>query len=106
VPGRLSFDPPISLEKIRSEIIRKELDISEIQDVRSKHKHNWINHLERTDIITLPKQTLNYKPRRRRDCGRPRKRWQRVDAGTVQNTYSMDDDYDDDDDDEHINELL
>ena len=35
------------LDKIRSEVIRKELEISEIQDVRSKHKQNWISK-ERT----------------------------------------------------------
>jgi len=34
------------LDKIRSEVIRKELEISGIQDVRSKHKQYWINHLE------------------------------------------------------------
>ena len=28
------------LDKIRSEVIRKELEISGIQDVRSKHKQN------------------------------------------------------------------
>ena len=33
------------LDKIRSEVIIKELAISGIQDVRSKHKQNWINHL-------------------------------------------------------------
>ena len=30
---------------MRSEVIRKELEISGIQDVRSEHKQNWINHL-------------------------------------------------------------
>ena len=69
------------LDKIRSEVIRKEL-ISGIQGVRSKHKQNWINHLERMDNTRLPKHALDYKPRGRRDRGRPRKRWQRVDAGT------------------------
>ena len=34
-------------DKIRIEVIRKELEISGIQDVRSKHKQNWNNHLER-----------------------------------------------------------
>jgi len=29
--------------------------------VRSKHKQNWINLLERTDNTRLPKHTLNYK---------------------------------------------
>jgi len=52
----------------------------------SKHKQNWINHLERMDNTRLPKNDLNYKPRGRRDRGRPRKRWQSVDAGTCQST--------------------
>ena len=74
------------LDKIRSEVIRKELEIFGIQDVRSKHKQNRINHLERMDNTRLPKHALNYKPRERRDCGRPRKRCQRVDARTGQST--------------------
>ena len=32
------------LDKIRSEIIRKELEIPGMQDVRTKYKQNWINH--------------------------------------------------------------
>jgi len=74
------------LDKIRREVIRKELEISGIQDVRLKYKQNWINHLERTDNTRPPKHALNYKPRGRRDRGRPRKRWQCVDAGTDQTT--------------------
>ena len=77
------------LDKIRSDVIRKELEISGMQDVKSKYKQNWINNLERTDNTRLPKHALNYKPRGRRDRGRPRKRWQRVDAGRGQATYSM-----------------
>jgi len=61
------------LDKIRSEVIRKELEISGIQDVKLKYKQNWINHLERMDNTSLPKHALNYKPRGRRDCGCPRK---------------------------------
>jgi len=74
------------LDKIRSQVIRKELEISGIQDVRSKHKQNWINDLERMDNTRLPKQALNYKPRGRKDRGRPRKQWQCIDAGTGQST--------------------
>jgi len=72
------------LDKIRNEVIRKELDISGIQDVRLKYKQNWINHLERKHNTRLPKHALNYKPRGRRCRGRPRKRWQYDDAGTIQ----------------------
>ena len=64
------------LDKIRSEIIRKELQIPGIQDVRTKYKQNSINHLQRMDNNRLPKHALNYKPRGRRDRGRPRKGWQ------------------------------
>ena len=74
------------LDKIRSEVIRKELEISRIQDVKLKYKQNWISHLERMENTRLPKHGLNYKPRGRRDRGRSRKRWQYVDAGTVQTT--------------------
>jgi hypothetical protein len=37
------------LDKIRSKIIGKELEISGIQEVRFKHKQNWINHIQRMD---------------------------------------------------------
>jgi len=74
------------LDKIRSEVIRQELEISEIKDARLKYEQKWINHLERMDNTRLPKYVLTYKPRGRRDRGRPRKRWQRVDAGTGQTT--------------------
>ena len=74
------------LDKIRREVIRKQLETSGIQDVRLKYKQNWINHLERMDNTRLPKHALNYKPRGRRDRGRSRKRWQCVAAGTGQTT--------------------
>jgi len=74
------------LDKIRREIIRNELEIPGIQDVRTKYKQNWIIHLERMDNYSILKQALNYKTPGRRDRGRPRKRWQRVDAGTSQTT--------------------
>ena len=67
-------------------LLRKELDIFGIQEVRSKHKQNWINHLERMDKTRLPKHALNYKTPGRRDRGRPRKRLQCVDTGRGQMT--------------------
>jgi hypothetical protein len=42
------------LDKIRSEVIKKELEISGVQGVKSKYKQNWINHLERMDSTRLP----------------------------------------------------
>jgi len=60
------------LDKIRREVIRKELEISGIQDVRLKYRQNWINQLERMDNTRLPKHAHNYKARGRRDRGRHR----------------------------------
>jgi hypothetical protein len=75
---------PAGIDKIRREVIRKELNISAIQDVKSKYKQNWFNHLESMDNTRLPKHALNYEPRGRRDRIHPRKRWQHVDARTGQ----------------------
>jgi len=72
------------LDKMRSKVIRKELEMCGIQDMRAKYKRNWINHLERMDNTRLLKHSLNYKPRGRREHGRPRKRWQCVNARTGQ----------------------
>ena len=36
------------LDKIRNEVIKK-LEIFGIQDVKSKYKQNWMNHLEKMD---------------------------------------------------------
>jgi hypothetical protein len=74
------------LDKVRKEVIRRELDISGIKDFRYKQEQNWIKHFERMDNTRLPKHVLNYKPRGRRDRGQPGKRWKRVDAGTGQRT--------------------
>ena len=84
------------LDKIRSEVIKEELEISGIQGVRLNYKQNWIKHLERMDNTRLLKHALNYKPRGRRDRGRPRKRWQCVEAGAGQTTLSMEEEDDDD----------
>jgi hypothetical protein len=62
-----------TLDKIRSEVIRKELGISGIQEVSIKRKQNWIYRLERMDNTRLPKHALIYQPRGRRDRGRIRK---------------------------------
>jgi hypothetical protein len=73
-------------DKIRSEIIVKEVEIYGIQEVSTTDKQNWINHLAKMDNTTLPKHALIYQPRGTRDRGRPGKRWPRVDARTGQTT--------------------
>jgi len=53
------------LDKIRSEIIRKELQIPGIQGVGTKYRQNWINHLESMDNNRLLKHALNYRMRQK-----------------------------------------
>jgi hypothetical protein len=38
-------------------------------------QEKWLQHVQRMDTNRLPKQALQYKPKGRRNIGRPRKRW-------------------------------
>jgi len=47
-------------------------------DYQNKHyniNQKWLKHVQRMDTNRLPKQALQYKPKGRRNIGRPRKRW-------------------------------
>ena len=37
---------------------------------------NWRKHIQRMDDNRLPKKILNYKPKERRNIGRPQTRWE------------------------------
>jgi len=45
------------LDTIRNEVIRKQLEVSGIQDVKFKYKQNLISHLERMDFRNTPSTT-------------------------------------------------
>ena len=47
----------------------------EYQNKQYNINQKWVQHAERTDTDRLPKQALQYKPKGRRNIGRPRKRW-------------------------------
>ena len=47
-------------------------------DYQNKHyniNQKWLQHVQRMDTNRLLKQALQYKPKGRRNIGRPRKRW-------------------------------
>jgi len=47
-------------------------------DYQNKHyniNQKWLQHVQRMDTNRLPKQALQYKPKGRRNIGRPGKRW-------------------------------
>jgi hypothetical protein len=35
----------------------------------------WLQHVQRMDTNRIPKQALQYKPKGRKNIGRPRKKW-------------------------------
>ena len=40
-----------------------------------QYQKRWLQHVKRMDTNRIPKQALQYQPKRRRNIGRPRKRW-------------------------------
>jgi hypothetical protein len=59
----------------RSECIREELQITDINSRIKYYQMKWLKNLERMEQNRIPKLLLNYKPRGRRDQGRPCRRW-------------------------------
>jgi hypothetical protein len=59
----------------RNEGIREELQIIDINLRIENYQIKWLQHLERMEQNRIPKLLLNYKPRGRRDQGRPCGRW-------------------------------
>jgi hypothetical protein len=44
------------------------------KEIKQYHE-KWLQHVQRIDTNRIPKQALQYKPKGRRNIGRPRKRW-------------------------------
>jgi 2-keto-3-deoxy-L-rhamnonate aldolase RhmA len=40
-----------------------------------QYQQKWLQHVQRMDTNRLPKQALHYRPKGRRNLGRPRRRW-------------------------------
>jgi hypothetical protein len=58
-----------------NEDIREELQIIHINSIIEGFQIKWLQHLERMEQNRIPKLLVNYKPRCRRDEGRPCRRW-------------------------------
>jgi hypothetical protein len=59
----------------RNEDVREELQITDINSIIKDYQIKWLQHLERMEQNRIPKLLLNFKPRGRRDRGRPCRRW-------------------------------
>ena len=63
------------LDKEKNQCIRQKMGVQNIVKEIKQYQKKWLKHVQRTDTNRLPKQALQYKPKGRRNIGRPRKRW-------------------------------
>ena len=63
------------LDKERNQCIREKTGTQIIVKEIKEYQEKWLQHVQRMDTNRLPKQALQYKPKGRRNIGRPRKRW-------------------------------
>ena len=63
------------LDKEKNQCIRGKTGAQNIVKEIKQYQKKWLQHVQRMDINRLPKQALQYQPKRRRNIGRLRKRW-------------------------------
>ena len=63
------------LDKEKNQCIRQKNGAQNIVKEIKQYQEKWLLHVQRMDTNRLPKQALQYKPKGRRNIGRPRKRW-------------------------------
>ena len=63
------------LDKEKNQTIREKLGVQNIAKEIKQYQQKWLQHVQRMDTNRIPKQALQYKPKGRRNIGRPRKRW-------------------------------
>jgi len=63
------------LDKEKNQCIREKAGAHTIVKEIKQYQEKWLQHVQRMDTNRTPKQALQYKPKGRRNIGRPRKRW-------------------------------
>jgi len=63
------------LYKEKNQCIRGKTGAQNIVKEIKQYQEKWLQQVQRMDINRLPKQALLYKPKGRKNVGRPRKRW-------------------------------
>jgi len=63
------------LDNEKNQCIRGETGAQNIVKEIKQYQEKWLQHVQRMDTNSLPKQALQYKPKGRRNVRRPRKRW-------------------------------
>jgi len=65
----------IKLGKEKNQSIRQKMGEQSIVKEIKEYQKKWLQHVQRMDTNRLPIQALQYKPKGRRNIGRPKKRW-------------------------------
>ena len=63
------------LDKEKNQCIREITGARSIVKEIKQYQKTWLQHVQRMDTNRLPKQAVQYRPKGRRNTGRPRKRW-------------------------------
>ena len=59
----------------RIDVLDKKTGAQDIVTEIKQYQKKWLQLVQRMDTNRLPKQALQYKPKGRRNIGRPRKKW-------------------------------
>ena len=62
-------------DKEKNQSIREKTEAQNIVKEIKQYQKKWLQHVQRMDTNRLQKQALQYKPKGRRNVGRPRNRW-------------------------------
>jgi len=63
------------LDKEKNQCIREKTEAQDTVKEIKRYREKWLQHVQRIDTNRITKQALQYKPKGRRNIGRPRKRW-------------------------------
>jgi hypothetical protein len=63
------------LDKEKNQCIREKTGALNIVQEIKEYQKKWLQHVQRMDTNRIPRQALRYRPERRRNVGRPKKRW-------------------------------
>ena len=63
------------LDKGKNQRIREETGAQNVVKEIKQYQKKWLQHVQRMDTNRIPKQAIKYRPKGRRNMGRPRKRW-------------------------------
>jgi len=92
------------LDNEKNQCISQKTGAQNIVKEIKQYQKKCLQHVQRLDTNRLPKQALQYKPKGRRNIGRPRKKWRDQlhleDQGTGNTSNIQEHDDDDNDDDE------